>query len=379
MIACRVCHSPLGPIAFAAPAPSMTSLSTLLSSKTEVWVCETCGHVQSPDLPDVQAFYDHEYKISLQSEDHDQLYERRGDLSIFRTDRQAELVLELDLPLGAKVLDFGAAKATTLKKVLKARPDIVPHVFDVSRDYEAFWRPWIAPDHQATYDLPDRWLGRFDAITAHFVLEHVAEPIPELKSLRDCLAPGGKLFVTVPDPLRNPGDLLVVDHLNHFTATSVTAALEAAGLARVSNIMDGFRGAHVIVASREEEPSDGDAEDEGVQQVVEGAHASLRRWKRMLAGIDAAGLVGRRVAIYGAGFYGTLIASRLDEKPICFLDRNPHLAGLTHVGSPVLYPEDCPGDVEVLLAGLNPLQARSILTLGEHWMPEGVELIYLDA
>lgn len=379
MIACRVCRSPLGPVAFAAPAPGMTSLSTLLSSKTEVWVCEACGHAQSPDLPDVQAFYDHEYKISLQSEDHDQLYERRGDVSVFRTDRQAELVLELDLPPGAKVLDFGAAKAATLKKVVEARPDIVPHVFDVSRDYEAFWQAWIAPDHQATYDLPDRWRGRFDAITAHFVLEHVAEPIPVLKSLRDCLAPGGRLFVTMPDPLGNPGDLLVVDHLNHFTASSVTAALAEASLVRVPHTTDGFRGAHVIVASRTGEASEGVERDEGVRQVVECARASLGRWERMLAGIDAVDVAGRKVAIYGAGFYGTLIASRLNDKPVCFLDRNPHLAGLTHVGSPVLYPEDCPADVEVLFAGLNPLQARSILPAGEPWIPVAVELIYLDA
>ncbi|WP_349358021.1 methyltransferase domain-containing protein [Stappia sp.] len=373
---CRICESRIEAPDFRAPAPAMTSLSTLIAAETEVGVCPGCGHVQSPDLPDVQAFYDREYRISLQSDDHDQLYEQRDGSTVFRTDRQAELVLELDLPEGARILDFGAAKAATLKKVVDARPDLEPHVFDVSRDYCPHWDGWIAADNQATYDLPERWAGRFDVITAHFVLEHIADPVAVFETLRRCLAPKGRLFFTVPDPLANPGDLLVVDHLNHFTEPSLRAALSRAGFGTMDFRAEGFRGAHVVVAR----PGPGDETDgsPAVAECVTSVRAALAGWGGMLEGIARAEVAGRRVAIYGAGFYGTLIASRLGEKPVCFLDRNPHLQGQTHLGCPVLTPEACPDDIEAIFAGLNPLHARRILPHSESWIPAGARLIYLE-
>jgi len=121
---------------------------------TEVSVCRACSHVQSPDLPNIQAFYDHNYRISLQFDDHDQLYAIEPEGPIFRTTHQARLLLGLDMPQGSKVMDFGAAKATTLRLLLNLRPDLKPYVFDISEDYRAHWADWVPPDTQATYSLP---------------------------------------------------------------------------------------------------------------------------------------------------------------------------------------------------------------------------------
>ena len=218
---CRICQTALGPPDYFADAPAMTSLSTMIEVETSVSVCRNCGHPQSPDLPNVQAFYDHDYRISLQSADHDQLYEMGVDGPIFRTHHQMKLLLDLDVPQGGKVLDFGAAKAVTLRSFMEHRNDIFPHVFDVSEDYRSHWDGWISADAQATYELPARWSDHFDLITAHFVIEHVADPVAVFRSLENCLAPSGQLFFTVPDPISNPGDFLVVDHLNHFVASSL--------------------------------------------------------------------------------------------------------------------------------------------------------------
>lgn len=377
MTQCRICKTEMAAPVYAAPAPAMTSLSTLIATPTEVFVCDACAHVQSPDLPDVQAFYDREYRISLQSDEHDQLYEQRDDGPVFRTGHQASLVLGLDLPDGAKVLDFGAAKATTLRAVLKQRPDLHPHVFDVSEDYREHWDGWVDAADQATYRLPEAWSGRFDLITAHFVLEHVADPVGILAELRACLAPGGRLFFTVPDPVGNSGDLLVADHLNHFTAPSLTEALRRAGLHPLAIRQDQFRGAHVVLATP---TRDGGECDPAVDAASCAAAVRdlLNKWERSLSGIDAARVDGKTFAIYGAGFYGTLIASRLPQKPVCFLDRNPHLQGTEHIGCPVLTPEACPVGVELIFAGLNPDHARRILPADAAWKPDGARIVYLN-
>ncbi|GAB1360960.1 hypothetical protein MASR1M32_01960 [Rhodobacter sp.] len=368
--ACRVCGTVLDAPDYVAPAPSMTSLSTRIDVATEVSVCRACGHVQSPDLPDVQAFYDHDYRISLQSDDHDQLYEAGPSGRVFRTGHQTDLLLSLDLPKGARLLDFGAAKATTTRRLTEARPDLCPHVFDVSEDYRPHWAGWVPPEAQATYRLPEDWTGRFDLITAHFVLEHVANPVSVLKDLARCLAPQGRLFFTVPDPVGNPGDLLVADHLNHFVPSSIHAALVAAGLAPLSVRQDLFRGAHVVLA--QVGPA-GPAPSTDAATVL----ALLDDWRRMLVGLGRAlaGAPGARLAIYGAGFYGALFAPVAGAGLCAFLDRNPHLQGGMFEGVPILPPEDCP-PVDLIIAALNPARAREILPPDAAWLPAGARVVY---
>jgi SAM-dependent methyltransferase len=367
MTGCRVCGAALGAPDHAAPPPAMTSLSTWLEVPTKVWVCRACGHVQSPDLPDVQAFYDHDYRISLQSDDHDQLYEMGADGPVFRTAHQAALLAALDRGPGARLLDFGAAKATTTRRLIALRPDLVPHVFDVSEDYRPHWAQWVPAAQQATYALPAEWSGRFDLITAHFVLEHVAAPVPVLADLARCLAPGGRLFFSVPDPIGNPGDLLVADHLNHFVPSSIHAALAAAGLHATSLRQDLFRGAHVVVA--ESGPGTTPAPDTAP------ALALLAEWQRLFAALAALPAQGARIAVYGAGFYGALFAPRLGAGLVAFLDRNPHLQGGTLHGRPILPPEACP-PVDLVVAALNPARARAILPPDAPWLPQGARILY---
>lgn len=374
MSVCRICATALPAPDYLAPAPAMTSLSTWIDVPTEVSVCRTCSHAQSPDLPDVQAFYDHEYRISLQSEDHDQMYEMQTTGPVFHTAHQAALMAALDVPQGARLLDFGAAKAATTRHFLTLRPDVLPHVFDVSEDYRPHWASWVPEDAQATYALPERWLDRFDLITAHFVLEHVTDPVSVLSTLGQCLSPEGRLFFTVPDPVGNPGDLLVADHLNHFLPSSLHRALSLAGLDVISLRQDLFRGAHAVVARRHA-PGDAAAEQVDPAPVL----ALLEGWRRCLDGLraqlDQPDMAEKRVAIYGAGFYGALFAPMVGARVACFLDRNPHLQGGTLEGHPILAPEACP-PVDLVIAALNPAQARVILPEKAAWLPPGSKVIY---
>jgi SAM-dependent methyltransferase len=340
---------------------------------TEVWVCRACGHVQSPDLPDLHTFYDQDYRISLQSNEHDQLYELSTEGPVFRTAHQAGLLSELDLPEGAAVLDFGAGKATTTRRLAALRPDIRPHVFDVSECYQSHWADWLPTTAQATYVLPSTWYSRFDLITAHFVLEHTAIPVAVLADLARCLAPNGRLFFTVPDPITNPGDLLVVDHLNHFTVSSIHTALAASGLFALSLRQDQFRGAHVVLAAAGQEAN--------VPQAAnpELALSLLRDWSSAFAALstklDEPEMANARVAIYGAGFYGALFAPMVGARLVGFLDRNPHLLGATLGGLPIMLPEDCP-PVDLIIAAVNPIRARLILPSSTNWLPSGARIFY---
>jgi SAM-dependent methyltransferase len=377
---CRVCGALLASPDFSLPPPAVTSISTYLAIATQTSICRECGHGQSPDLPKIQEFYDTQYRISLQSDQHDQLYEIREGDPIFRTQRQAEILAAIELPLQARVLDFGAAKGSTLRALLGSRPDLRPSIFDVSSDYVKFWQDWVPEFEQAIHHIPATWHGRFDLVTAHFVLEHVVDPIETLQRLADLLAPGGKLFFTVPDPLSNTGDFLVVDHVNHFTASSLVKTCETSGLVPLTLSGDLFRGAYVVIA---ESATVSTAPPECVQiDVASDIHHALDAlafWSKALEFLvdDQMTDALAPTAIYGAGFYGALISARLQRPPICFLDRNQHLQGSEYLGVSVVAPEECPDSVRRIYPGLNPKHARSILANANTWMPHHARIHFL--
>lgn len=379
---CRVCGTPLGEPAFRAPAPALTSIMTALDTETVVHVCPTCSHAQCPNLPDIEAFYDTEYRISLEADDHDQLVAIGADgIPLYRTDHQAAVSLRmLDLPQGALILDYGAAKSDTLRKMVARRPDLIPHVFDVSRDYAFAWAGWVRPEHQATYAIDAGWHGRFDAVMSHFAIEHVADPMAFLAQVRALVRPGGRLLLSLPDVQANPGDMVVIDHLNHFTLPSIRFALERSGFALDAANTGDFPGAFFIVATAREERSAGPATD--VAQAVARNLGICRFWEQAHARLTAARdrLAGQPCAIYGAGFYGSWIAQTLAGKVriVAVLDQNPSLQGSTRHGAPVIAPDDLDGSVRTVFVGLNPLKARAIMDAVPAFQGRELEFVWLD-
>ncbi len=380
---CCICMGELLAPDYSAPAPSITSMAVKVPLPLEVWVCRNCAHAQSSELPDLSSYYDSEYQISLASDDHDQLYEVVDGREIFRTEKQAQLVIDLTpLGEGAKVLDYGAAKAATLCRLCEMRGDIVPHVFDVSASYAGHWSTWLVDDRCARYELPENWGRKFDLVTAHFVMEHVAQPLMVLSDLRAVLKAGGLLFLSVPNALSNSGDLLVADHINHFSKNSLELAFRQAGF-RLKLIDDRvYRGAFVAVAEAiiadSVDPDHPMTADTEVYALVELCRFWDTATRRLAEGVAARG--HHRCAIYGAGFYGSFIATRIGESADvgCFIDRNPHVRSQPHMGRLVVAPSDLPEDIKIVYAGLNPASARAVMSDIAEWRGRDIEVVYLD-
>lgn len=379
---CRVCGTDLGEPAYRAAAPALTSIMTSLDSETVVHVCALCSHAQCPNMPDIEAFYDTEYRISLEADDHDQLFAVGTDgQPLYRTDHQAAISLRmLDLPPGALILDYGAAKSDTLRKMVGQRPDIVPHVFDVSSDYAFAWNGWVRPEHQATYTIDASWHGRFDAVMSHFAIEHVAEPMAFLAQIRAVLKPGGRLLLSLPDVHGNPGDMIVVDHLNHFTGPSIRHALETSGFAVDAVNATDFPGAFFVGATARE--GGVAAPVDGVAEAIERNAEICRFWNRAHAFLAQTRerLAGQRCAIYGAGFYGSWIAQQLSGRVeiVAFLDQNPNLQGSRYRGVPVLDPAALDETIRTIFIGLNPRKARAIIDAMPLFHGRDLDLVWLD-
>lgn len=316
----------------------------------------------------------------MQSKEFDQLYDIVNSQPIYRTDYQAEIVLKfIDVPFGSRVLDYGAAKAATLSKILEKRPDIVPFVFDVSDDYKIYWNHFVPQEQQAVFEIPDAWARTFSLITAHFVLEHVQNPSAIFKNMVELLAPDGVIFFTVPDVIANPGDFIVADHINHYSVLSINRALSNADLAL--NILDRniLRGSIVCTAQHINRSTARTWQDPRFKSDVQNVACYWTAFDKKLD-TAAKSFCNSPSAIFGAGFYGTYIASKIMNRTMCkcFLDNNPHLNNALHMGLSVLSPADMPQEIEVLFAGLNPKIAHSVIESFRKEINREINVIFFD-
>lgn len=363
---CNVCAGPLSAPVYESEH-SLTSLCDIFPETTRVRICNDCGHLQTDEIADAAAFYDDDYLILVNSEEEDQIYEVRDGHTLYRTGHQVATLLEkLDPAPGTRLLDYGCAKSSTVRALLRVRPDLKPSLFDVSDRYVPFWDKFLPAGSWATYDIPAQWESGFDIVTSFFSLEHMVEPGASVQRIAGLLAPGGRFYGIVPNVLTNTADFLVIDHVNHFTRSSLARLLTAAGL-EVCEIDDAaHRGAFVFTARKGDAPAAatiattaqaGDmAQLEGIAAFWRDAAARVQAFE---AGIDDSG----EVAVYGAGFYGAFIRSCLSapERVCCVLDQNPFLQGTQSQGVPVLAPDRLPDSVQTLLVGLNPAHARNII------------------
>ena len=366
---CNICGNILPePLYDSGTGASITSLCRIVALPTRVRQCKVCFHVQTDAVFDSSVYYQDEYDILVESEEEDQIYLVADGKPVFRSEHQANLLLDkLKLKPNTKMLDYGCAKGATYRKLSKQRPDLNLNLFDVSERYTEFWSSFLKPDKWAVGEIPHEWIASFDVITSFFAFEHIETPIDSLRTAVTLLKPGGKFYCVVPNILTNTADFIVVDHVNHFTKASIVAMASEAGLESIDIDESSHRGAFVVIGTKPDQNRTltktersvfcGDNGVTTIGQFWSGAAERIRVFEATLDRDDS-------IAVYGAGFYGTFITAALVQpaRVRCYLDQNPFLQGrLLNQKWPVLHPTQLPDDVTVLLVGLNPIQARAII------------------
>jgi SAM-dependent methyltransferase len=384
MMTCAVCGGERLTLAYGTDGGiAITSLCEVIEGKTEARLCNDCGHVQSPEMPDIGSYYAQLYKVLTDSAEEDQIYRVEDGETIYRSDHQLNTLQEkLAIPEHAMILDFGCAKAATLRALCQRRPDIAPHVFDVSETYVPFWEQFVPSGNRAVFEPRKEWAGRFDVVTSFFSLEHVTDPRRTVSTIRTLLRDDGLLYFVVPNLFTNTADLVVIDHVHHFTRTSLETLLRREAMEIVSCDDQAHDGAWVIVAGKSDTqaadylpPADELAKER--LRVIEiagfwkGMADRVRRWERDTP-------PSSKVAIYGAGFYGRFIAANLadPDRVCCFLDRNPFLTGKPVFSKPVYEPEHMDEDTKAIYLGVNPRIAGEVERYVKEIAPAGCRVFH---
>ncbi|WP_431821030.1 class I SAM-dependent methyltransferase [Burkholderia sp. F1] len=359
-------------------------MSTLVQGRTYVYFCDRCGHLQTSELPNLAEYYSTEYAINDASEDDDQVYKIVDGQPLFRADHQAAVLQsKLTFPDGCRVLDYGCAKAPTLRKLLASNPGIEPYLFDLTDRYQRFWQRFPKPPHTAV-GIPDPdWNGALDVVLSFYALEHVSDLDTAIRNIKHLLKPGGIFYFIVPNAYQNIADFVVADHINHFSETSIRVSLERHGFDHVSVDATAHDAAYVVMARNagmDRIPSA--PEDSVIADLRTRATDMSAYWKGIAEKIrkfEDSLPEDAHVAIYGAGFYANFIALSLRNvaRVSFFIDQNPHLQGTVLHDRPVIAPSALPENISHVMVGLNPRTAQSSIHAIDAFDSRKIKFLFL--
>lgn len=119
-----------------------------------------------------------------------------------RMRRIADVLAAIELPAGARVLDFGCGSGGMTRLLVARFPDAVIEGVDIS---EAAIRSARTRDggagvrfHVLDDDFVRDHRGRFDFVFSHHVLEHVVDLDATVADVASLLAPGGRMLHALP-------------------------------------------------------------------------------------------------------------------------------------------------------------------------------------
>lgn len=365
----------------------ITSICSEKTQNSNIYFCHNCTQVMTDPLEDIGDFYSDTYNINAGSEEEDQLLKIVDGQKIYRYTYQAETLiktLSLNIESTHKILDFGAAKASTLRKVCEKFPKISPYVYDVSENYRNFWDKFIKKEAQFINTIDADFEDHFDIVCSFFMLEHVVDPVAILKKKYSLLKEGGTVYFVVPNLYKNTADLLVLDHVNHFSRYSLQYMMESVGFIDVvidENINDGW---FVVTGVKKKAQQNAQTkmpikiDHSEINQLFLQAKGISGYWKEAFIQVKNFN-TDQTFAIYGAGFYGSYIALNLKPhlKPTYFVDQNPFLQGGSIHGIEVISPNDMPEDIKQVLVGINPLIAEVAMDSVSSWKNRDINFTYL--
>lgn len=302
-------------------------------------VCHACGFGFNADFDATLLSYGHDY-------DNTQSYS-----PAFKA-YMAELVTLLVDTHGlqaARIVEVGCGKGHFLRQLVGARPSNVGWGFDPS---------YVGPetDLEGRLQFVREFYGaahariQADAVVCRHVIEHVADPVALLRTVRAAVGDASHTRVFFETPclawiLRSKAlwDLFY-EHCSLFTADSLSTAFELAGF-EVLDVRTIFGGQYLWLEAR---PAPADVTPRRAPGDTAALAASLaaeeRRWiDSWVDRLRAA--AHEKVAIWGAGAKGVTFANLIDPRSSlidCVVDLNPRKQSkfLPGTGHPIVAPSE---------------------------------------
>lgn len=352
---CKVCRTGrLTVVSEFGKLPRITSDCRPFEVGGELAVCEYCGTIQKLTtkrwFKDIERVYKN-YKVYYQADGEEQVVfdERSGTVRSRSEVLIDKLLQEVRIPMKSKVLDIGCGNGGMLKSISSHLPncDLFGHELDDSN----LNRLDQIKRFKKLYTCPIGRIDRhFDLVTLIHSLEHFSDPFQCVSLIKEKLSKDGKMFVQVCDNEKNPFDLLIVDHLMHFTSSTLSLLLQMAGF-EIKRCSDNWVNKELsLVAAAGNGAAKKNVEAVDVNNIMENIHRRLIWLKDLLASAKSVAKVKSRFGIFGTSIAATWLAGNIEEEIECFVDEDKNRVGRSHMGKRILSPDQLDSNRYIFLA-----------------------------
>lgn len=326
--------------------PRVTSDCKPYPSGGRLLACESCGGIQKLANADwfreIDEIYGRYEIYKLSDGDEQLIFTDAGPVP--RSQRLVDFLKETAvLREKGRLIDIGCGNGAALARYSRALPQWQLYGSELSN--RALPQLRSLPNFVDLYCMPTGDIpGKFELVSMIHSLEHMPSPGKTLEDVVRLLGEGGKLFVEVPDAETSPFDILVADHLSHFSRQTLAHLASRAGLS-LAHISNSVLPKEITMLAT----AGGAKATAPVAQTGIDLAASTVRWLGELLELARQLAKPDRFGIFGTSISGMWLFGALGDKVSFFVDEDPKRIGRKHAGRPVLRPADVPPGATVFI------------------------------
>lgn len=331
--------------------PRVTSDSKPFSKGGNLFVCSNCGLVQK--IPDTDWFNEINYiylnyDMYHQSASVDQtVFDTVTNLPRGRSEVLAiNLIKSGYLPKKGCLLDVGAGSGAMLSAFGKVSNQWQLYGYDLDKRREESLATIPGFEKLFTENM-ENINQQFDLLTLIHSLEHFPNPIETLEILKKNIVSDGKIFIQVNNVEKMPFDLVVADHLCHFSPSSLSYLVNSAGyFIEYINTEWVNKEISMLISNRKD----------NIEIFTNNSEISVKRtnddiaWLSAMLGEAKKYSTSGNFGIFGTSIAATWIASELGDKINFFVDEDPERKGRFHLNRPIITPNEIPENATIFLA-----------------------------
>ncbi len=355
-LACSAKIPPAEPRLFEIPA--ITSDCRPWSAGRSVAMCPCCGLMQRVVLPDAApAFakvYDQYEMFKHAANAADQINFSVDGAAEGRTQKILKFITGKLLDTPRSVLDVGSGSGAGLLALAQQFPQASIYGFEPN-DRPAERQKNLPQNVISIFHKRPETPDTYDLITLFHVFEHIDDLGGMLDFIRKALTAGGHLLIQVPYVARGAFDLVIADHIWHFTKKSLVALLQKAGFTAVYIGNDVIEKELTLLAV----PGVAIEYTLPIADEIQQGHEAIDWLVHYAAFLEQVRKEHLAVAVYGTGPAAAWAGHVLGQGVQAYLDDDPARQHATFNDKPILSPNEMDATVPVV-APFPDYQARWI-------------------
>lgn len=339
-VACMACG---GAMSAAEPRlfdlPNITSDCRPWGAGRSVATCSGCGLMQRVVYPEVSQYfakvYEHYEMFKHSATASDQINFDAKGMGQGRTQKILSFIEKKLTQTPKTILDMGSGSGAGLLALAGQFPKASIYGFEPN-DKPSERQKFLPDNVISIFNTRPSGDKKYDLITLFHVFEHVEDVQDMLAFVLSALTPKGHLLIQVPYVAKGAFDLVIADHIWHFTKKSLVNLLTKANFTTV------YIGNDIIEKELTLLTMPGIAADHHLPTVDERQQGQeaidwLVQYKSFL---DEMRNTANAVVVYGTGPAAAWAGHVLGAKVVAYLDDDPARQGSTFNDKPVLSPSE---------------------------------------